>query len=385
MTVATLFWLVYVAAAIGWQVRHAERGMQPLTGTLALAGVALAYGAAAHLYRSADRGWILLADATVLTVAGAMLFSRRAGRDLSSLLWASGAAWQRSGSRSCCLVRPSHWFGPRRRRCWPGCPVGPREPRLLLASAGYLMLAFVHVLTVDSPPADLFVSGQVATSGLVALMFVVCAALVFAICVRAPGSVPPGEPHGVYQYLARTLVRARPLARSCAVWSGASAALYGACLAVVALSTLLISDDRVAFERGHAGATALISAVALAAFVAASGRTRRQLAVGALIMLAAAAVKVVTLDLGELPDHLLGISLVAVGASSVLMGFVQQRSVDHRERANPLAMLLVGLSVALLCASRDHHRRRELARNQPERGVSGRACLGVRAARRSRI
>jgi len=346
LMVATAAWLMYVAAAVGWQGQRAERRLLPLTGTLALVGVGLAYGAAERLFDGADQGWILLATASVYAVAGAALLLRRFDRDLTSLLWASGAALAALGLADV-LSGPSlalAWSVQAALLAWLSSRA--REPRFLLVSTGYLGLAFAHVLRVDAQPAELFVAGGSPASGLAPLAFAVCAALVFVVHARPDDAADSGAAYGAYQRVAQTLTRALPAVRGCAVWSAASAALYAACLSVMALSAWLILDERVAFERGHVAVSALLSTVALAAFATAVARGSGPLRVGALIILTTAATKAVAFDRGELPAHLLAVSLLAVGASAALTGLLRQRSVDIRETADPLAALLVILSGA---------------------------------------
>ena len=272
LVVALVAWLVCVATAIAWQEQQAEPTLQPVTATVALAGVGLAYFAADRLFSGSDQGWILLASAAVYAAIATGLSVRRADHALSSLLWASGAALAALGLADV-LSGPSlalAWSVQAALLARLCVRVGERG--FLLLSAGYLVLAFVHVLAIDAPPSELFVAGGTPASGLAPLVFGICSALVFVACARPGASDGPVATESAYERIALALTNALPAVRDVAIWVAATATLYAACLSVAAVGAALVADEQVAFDRAQAAVSVLLSTVALMVFATAKSR-----------------------------------------------------------------------------------------------------------------
>src|SRR5207247_10445193 len=184
---AAVVWLLYLAAAVAFQLRRgpalAAAPASLLTGSALCAGVS-----AALLYGSRDgglqQGIAQLVAAAAYVALAAVLFRR--ARELSTLLWAVGLSLGAVGLAEALSgsALTYAWAAEAALLVWLSSRV--RDARFQLPALAYLGLALVHGLAFEGSPDHLFQAVRHPASGAPALLAIALAALVFARVERSP-------------------------------------------------------------------------------------------------------------------------------------------------------------------------------------------------------
>src|ERR671935_2101834 len=186
VTLATVFWLLYVAAGLAFQFRLgpalAAAPASFLTGSAVFAGIS-----AAALYGQRDdglpQGIALLVVASVYVALAAALFRRV--RESATLLWALGLT---AGAVGLAQVLSGSsvtyaWAAEAALLAWVGSRV--RDTRFQLPALAYLVLAFLHAISFEASPDHLFEAMRHPARGAPALLAIAAAAAIFAVVTRS--------------------------------------------------------------------------------------------------------------------------------------------------------------------------------------------------------
>jgi hypothetical protein len=295
VVVAAAFWLLYLASAIGLQVRFSSPDLASLPASLILVSALFAGGTTAAQFTGGDEGWMLLGVAAVYGVIAAVVLPKRLHRDLSALL-AAVALGIVAVALADLVSGPTltiAWAAEAAILAWLARRID--EPRYQFASFAYFVAAVVHAVLLDAPLRQLYQASEHPASGGLAFVGVAIAGSIAAYYCRpwetarvSAGILAPLQPaldtFRLNQSLWRTLVG----------WTSALAGLYVASLGLLGLAES-ISDGGLqpAFEWGHVAVITLWGAVALAVLSTGHRWSLRQLRAGGLIWLGAIAAQVV--------------------------------------------------------------------------------------------
>jgi len=353
VAVVAVFWLLYLASAIGLQLRFRSPDLASLPASLVLLSAVVAGGSAAAQFTGRGEGWALLAVAAVYGAVAALLFPKRINRDLSALLAAVGLAVV-AVALADLVSGPTlaiAWAAEAAVLAWLARRID--ELRYQLASIAYLAAAVVHAVVLDAPTRQLFDAGEHPASGSLALVGVALAGAVVASYSRpwesgrtSAGILAPLQP-------ALDIFRLRqPLWRALAGWTAALAALYAASLAVLGLAEWISSGGvRTAFEWGHVAVVALWGAVALAVLASGLRWSLPQLRAGGLIWLGAVAAQSALYIAPTLDHDRRGIAfLIAAGAlvTGALLDHKASREETGEAPADSDVLPALGLAAAAL-------------------------------------
>lgn len=302
------FWLLYVVAAIGYELRVPTTALRLTSASLLLADAALLAGIGWALLH--DGGHDALATAWVVGSAAAYVaggipaWRGHMSREVAALLIAVGTALAAVGL-ALALDGPvlvAGWAAEAIVLAWAGGRLG--DARGHAAALVFLGLALAHTLLVEAPPDALRHPVD---------DFQPAAAAVGIVGVAA----------GVLAHLARRFDRVRGVdVQRLYAAVAAAAAVYLPSLAIVA-----VFDG----DRAEPGQTpqVLLSAfwalTGLAGLVAGLKRDVRILRLGALGLLALAVVKVFLYDLAELDSIYRALSFIALGLLLLGGAFAYQR------------------------------------------------------------
>src|SRR6266540_2061892 len=365
VTLAAIFWLLYLAAGLGFQLRLGP-ALASAPASFLTGGAVFAGASAALLYGQRDdglqQGIALLVVASVYVLLAAVLFRRF--RESATLLWAlgltAGAVGLAQALSGSSLTYA--WAAEAALLAWLGSRV--RDARFQLPALGYLTLALLHAIALEASPDHLFEAMHHPASGAPAVLTVALGAIVFGIVkrswdeeARSTGILRAFDP--LLSWLRR---------REAAIDAGAFALAailiaYAASLGILELSQALSSGVvETPFEWGH---VAISSVWALAGLVAVLTALRLRSKVGlalAFSWLALTAGKVVAFDAVTLEQTRYGISLLVIGAGWTLVGeappshLVSQMS--HPGRGVPSLLLVIGATATLAWALGWHERLR---------------------------
>lgn len=349
-----LFWALYVAAAVGYELRVPTARLRPSSGGLLIAGALLAAGAGWWLLDGRDRGGWATAWVTGVAVAHVVLgVSTRRGRvsrEIALVLLAVAVGLS-AVALALALDGPAlvaSWSAEAVLLTWLAATTGIR--RGYLAAGAFLVLAAGHVLLLDAPPAAV-AEPRGGWTPTVAVALVAVALLACRLLYRG------GWPY-VRASLAAASVAALAYLPAVAFQGGevpvtwaalaAAVAAYGrwradedaswAATALAGLAALHV----ISFEApprslvdgvDDLGAAAVaIAAVAAAALAAARLATRRDelaqvLAALALLYLPSVAIVDVTstgdVEPGQTPQVLLSVFWSVVGLAAIVYGLVR--------------------------------------------------------------
>jgi uncharacterized membrane protein len=351
VTLAVVFWLLYLSAGIAFQFRLgpalASSPASFLTGSAVFAGVS-----AAVLYGRRDggmqQGIALLVVAAVYGAVAAALYRR--ARESATLLWALGLALAAVGLAEA-LSGPSltyAWAAEAAVLVWLSSRV--RDARFQLPALVYLGLAVVHSIATEASPDHLFESVRHPASGAPALLAIVLAALVLARVKRSWEDSQPVS--GILRSLEPALswLRANEAAVNVAMFALAGlATTYAVSLGILELCQDVWPGDGIdtPFEWGH---VAVNSVWALAGLVVVVGAVRRRSNVELVLgfgWLAFTVAKLVAFDAVTLAQTRYGISFLVVGAAVLLAGLVRQLSLPGSLTGESVGSLLVSLALLL--------------------------------------
>jgi len=351
ITLALVFWLLYLLAGIAFQFRLgpalASSPASFLTGSAVFAGVS-----AALLYGRRDggmqQGIALLVVAAVYVAVAAVLYRRM--RESATLLWALGLALAAIGLAEA-LSGSSltyAWAAEAAVLVWLSSRV--RDARFQLPALVYLGLALIHSIATEASPDHLFESVRHPAGGAPALLAIVLAALVFARVKRSWDDEQPAS--GILRALEPALswLRANEAAVNVAMFALAGlATAYAVSLGILELCQDVWPGNGIdtPFEWGH---VAVNSVWALAGLVVVIGAVRRRSNVALVLgfgWLAFTVAKIVAFDAVTLGQTRYGISFLVVGTAVLLAGLVRQLSLPGDLTGESVGSLLVSLALLL--------------------------------------
>ena len=309
------FWLLYAAAAFGYELRNRREQRLPAASWLLLLGAStLIVGVGCVVLNRAgeDMGlnaWVFGFGAVHLLL-GATAVRFGIHREIGSLLIAGGiglvsfgfanaldgpvlvAAWAAAAAALAFLAT--------RVDATPN-PALSNAERLLLLSGVFLGLAIVHTLVVEAPPTA--IANGVADLGSSVVAIACCAAAALA-----------------FHQFGR---RVQPLAATVAGFVGAAALVYLGSITII--DAIGANDEGEAREIGQAWLSAFWTVTGLAAVVWGLVRKSANARLAGLALLLVAIAKVWTYDLAELDELPRALSFVALGLLLLLGSFAYQR------------------------------------------------------------
>jgi uncharacterized membrane protein len=302
LAVATAFWLLYVVAAIGYELRTPTKALRLSSASLLLANATVTAAEGWWLiddvgHRTGANAW-LFALAGAHVVLGTLVLKSRASREIALLLYGVAAALV-GVALAVTLHGPAlvaGWSLEAVVLAWAGRRTSTPE-RGLIASLVFAGLAAVHVLVFEVPPTSLAygLDSIPIAIGAVALVLVALAGIAAAYSeVREP-----------------------------LAWVGAGLAVYLASGLVVELAGA---------SAGHSTQTSQLalsgfwSALGFAAILVGLVQRRRALRLGGLGVLALAVGKVFLVDLAQLESIWRVGSFLAIGLLLLAGAFAYQRA-----------------------------------------------------------
>ena len=302
LVVLALFWLIYVAAAIGYELRVPVPTLRASSASLLLADAVLISAAGylvlrAQHHENAGTAWVIgLALAYVGLGAGG--FFGRMSNEIGALLAAVGIGLSAIGL-ALALNGPAlvvGWSVEAVVLAWVAKRT--RERRAEFGVGLFLVLAVGHVLVFEAPPSSLLVGVDSLAAAAVGIAVVGLAALVLSLLL-------PDE------------------------WAFALQTL--AAVALVYLPSVAIVDTWTTGDISNPGQTpqlllsALWGATGLCAVVVGLVRDERRLRLAGLTLLAIAVAKVFLFDLAKLESIYRVLSFVALGLLLLSGAFAYQR------------------------------------------------------------
>jgi uncharacterized membrane protein len=330
VTLAAVFWLLFVAAGVAFQLRlgRALRGAPAsfLTGGAVFAGLC-----AALLYNDRSLGFALLIAAGVYAALAAAFF--KPARELATLLWALaltgvavGLAEVLSGSSLTYA-----WAAEAALLAWLSTRV--RDERFQLPALAYLGLALLHTLAYEANPDHLFEVSRHPAAGAPAVLAVALAALVFGRVDRSWDDRPPAK--GILRVLdppLRSIALHKTEVAAAAFTLAALLVVYAASLGILELFQAIWPGDGLVapFEWGHVAVTGAWSLAGVVAVIVALVRRSALTLWLALAWLGATILKSLLFDYPTLTRVPGGISLLVVGAAALIAGLAREAAADRR-------------------------------------------------------
>ena len=296
------FWLLYVVAAIGYELREPTEDLRIVSASLLLANAALVAGAGWAMlddtgHSDAATAWVI--GAAAVHIGGAIpAYGGRMSKEIAALIMAVGTALAALGL-ALAIDGPAlvaAWSAEALVLAWAARRFG--DPRGQIAAAAFFALALAHTVMIEAPP-DALRSG-LEDFGTAAIAVVIVGATAAAL----------------------SRLSVVPELRLAYLGIAATAALYLPSLAIVS-----------AFE-GDELEPGQTPQVLLSAFWAVAGLTGivvgllkdvRVLRLGGLALLLLAAVKVFAYDLSELESIYRALSFIALGLLLLGGAFAYQR------------------------------------------------------------
>jgi uncharacterized membrane protein len=305
LVVLALFWLIYVAAAIGYELRVPVPTLRASSASLLLADAVLVSGAGylalqGQHHEDAATAWVI-ALALAHVALGAAGFRGRMSDEIGALLVAVGIGLSAIGL-ALALSGPAlvvGWSVESVVLAWVAKRT--RERRALLGVALFLVLATGHVLVFEAPPSALLVGVHSLARAAVGIVVVALAAL-------AAWRLLPEPPHAA-AFTLQTL----------------------AAVALVYLPSVAIVDTWTTGDLSNPGQTpqlllsALWSVIGVGSLVTGLFRDERRLRLAGLTLLAIAVAKVFLFDLATLQSIYRVVSFVALGLLLLSAAFAYQR------------------------------------------------------------
>jgi len=312
LAVLALFWLVYVTAAIGYELRVPVATLRLSSASLLLANAALVAGAGWWLLDETDHGsaatsWVV-AVAAAHVLGGLPAYRGRLSSEIAALLVAVGTALAAVGL-ALALEGPvlvAGWAAEAIILAWASRRFD--DPRGYLASAVFFGLAVGHVVAVEAPVDGLrTATGDFATAA-AGVAIVGVAALVLAQLTRDVD---------LQRVLATDLALSRLYVAVAAI-----AAIYLPSLAIVAAFG---RDELEPSQTPQVLLSAFWAVTGLVGLTAGLLRDVRVLRLGALVLLGVAVAKVFVYDLAELESIYRALSFIALGLLLLGAAFAYQR------------------------------------------------------------
>ncbi len=344
VTLATVFWLLYLAAGLAHQLKLG-RALAAGPASFLVGGAVFAGISTALLYDGVQQGVALLVVAAVYAALSAVLFRRAS--ETATLIWALGltvaavgAAQALSGSSLTVA-----WAAEGALLAWLSTRV--RDSRFQLPALAYLSLALLHGLAVEARPDHLFRVLRHPAAGAPALLAVALAAIVFAKLERSFADESPSR--GILRKIDPILswLRAHEAAINVAMWSlAATVTVYATSLAILELFQAVWAGNgsRTPFNWGEVAVTSGWSTAAVAAVIFVRRSRRQALALG---WLGVTVIKVLAFDVPTLGHTPSGVSLLVVGAASLLAGLVREAAAAKELSLTGTFAIVVSLGLLL--------------------------------------
>jgi uncharacterized membrane protein len=329
VAVAAVFWLLYLAAAVGLQRRLGSGDLAPLPVSLILVSASFAGGAAAAQFAGNGQGWALVAVAAVYGAVSAPLFAKARSRDLSALLGTVGLAVLAFGVADL-LSGPAlavAWAAEAAVLAWLARRAS--ELRFQIASLAYLAAALVHALSIDAPLRQLYEPEAHPASGALSFVGVAVAGAIVAWYSRPwPAARRPGGVLAPLWPALESFRKSQRLWRSSTGWTAALAALYAASLGVlgIAQGSSAASIER-AFEWGQVAVAGLWGLAAVAVLETGLRRAWPEVRAAGLVWLGTTLVQALAFLSSQLSGHPQAFAFLVV-AATLLTGSL----VDRLER-----------------------------------------------------
>ena len=305
LVVTAAFWLLYVVAALGYELRVPTATLRVSSASLLFTNASLAtFGGWAMLHSRGNHdgatAWVIGMSVAHLLLGVAIVRTRRVSREIGPLLIAVGSA---IGAIALALALDgpalvAGWAAESVLLAWASRRSG--DARGYIASAVFLTAAAVHTVAFEAPPKALAYGLDSVPRALVGV------ALLVAACVAIGQILPP----------LRTEERA---------WLHLAAAVFA-----VYLGSVLVVE----LAGGHPGSVQQHAQLALSAFWAALGfgsliaglvRDLKPLRLGGLALLGLAVAKVFVVDLAKLQSGVRVLSFLGLGLLLLAGGFAYQR------------------------------------------------------------
>ena len=344
--VAAVFWALYLAAALGWQLRVVGERLASLAASLIVLSAGFAILCAAWLlhgsWGSLDKeGVVLAAAALVYCALAAVFFLRPGARQLAVLLGVSGLAVGAIAVAD--LLSGASltyaWAAEGALLAWLAWRIA--EARFQLASFAYLGLALGHALAFESRLDRLFDPNRHPGRGAPTIAALAAAAAIAAWFAREP-AVEAEPDEGLLSFLAQPLEelrKAQPVVRRVLAAAAGVLGIYALSLTILELFELGAGDVETWFDRGHVAVSAAWAVVGLAVVVAGLRRATRVLTLGGLAWLGVTLLKLGLYDTPELDERLRSWSFLAVGVCVLLAGYAYQLVGAREKRLDAIAVV----------------------------------------------
>jgi uncharacterized membrane protein len=314
------FWVLYAAAAVGYELRSRSEEKLAVSSWLLLLGSSVLVVGAGCVVLDAESSLAL--NAWIFGFAGAHLLlgeiARRSGihREIGSLLTGGGIGLASFGVANAfdgptvvaawSALAAAFAFVATRADATPS-PTLSNAERLWVLSLVFLGLGIAHVLFVEAPPVAIAQGVDDLASSLVAIAC--CGAAAFA-CWWFGREIEPST---------ATVVG----------FIGSATFVYLGSVAII--DAIGVSDAGNAGEVGQAWMSAFWAATGLGAIVWGMVRRAPNVRLGGLALLAVAIVKVWTYDLSELEDIARAISFIGLGLLLLAGAFAYQQFKPSKE------------------------------------------------------
>jgi uncharacterized membrane protein len=312
LVVLTLFWALYVVAAIGYELRVPIATLRASSAMLLLADAVLFAGAGWLMldesgHENGATAWVV-GTALAHIILGGFGFRQRMSREIAALVAAVGIGLS-AVAAGLALDGPAlvvGWSVEAAVLAWVASAT--RERRAVLGTVAFLALAGGHILTIEAEPASLY--RGVDDLGEAAVGLVVFAAAAFVAARLIPGDTPG---------LARPDVGLRPILAAAA----AIAIVYLGSVAIVDLTREEASDDP--GQTPQVLLSAYWSVLGFSALLYGLLWDRRPLRLAGFALLALAIAKVFVVDLAALESIYRVLSFIALGLLLLAAAFAYQR------------------------------------------------------------
>jgi hypothetical protein len=287
--------------------RLAGISLLAVPGLLATLVLSVVGGTTIAVGRTSD-GAAVLGAGIALTLVGGFELRKPRLRDFATLLWGIGLAVAAIGEAIMVQGVPLALVWTATAVALALLATGLAEPRLLVASGGYLFVAAAHTLVNETPLARFVHATLHPAAHIAALVLVVAATIAAAQLARGHGD------------------RGRALAGK-AFWVAGVLGVYGLCLGILELAERVApgNDIHTNFQRGHTAVSGFLGLLGLGLLYAGLKRGSRRLRVGGLALLGVILAKIFLYDLAALSSATRAVSFLAVGGALLLGGFFYQR------------------------------------------------------------